>query len=30
MEYNNVKLMGFYEFLERNNLKLELPVELKT
>ncbi len=29
MEYNNEKLMGFYEFLERNNLKFELPVELK-
>jgi len=30
MEYNNEKLIGFYEFLERNNLKFELPVELKT
>jgi hypothetical protein len=30
MEYNNEKLMGFYEFLEKNNLKFELSVELKT
>jgi ferredoxin len=30
MEYNNEKLMGFHEFLEKNNLKFELPVELKT
>jgi len=30
MEYNNEKLMGFYEFLKKNNLKFQLPVELKT
>jgi len=30
MEYNKKKVMGFYEFLEQNNLKHELPVELKT
>ena len=30
MEYNKEKLMGFHEYLERNNLKFELPVELKT
>ena len=30
MEYNKKKLMGFYEYLEKNNLKFELPVELKT
>ena len=29
MEYNNKKLMGFYEFLKKNNLKFELPEELK-
>lgn len=28
MEYNNEKVMGFNEFLEKNNLKFELPVEL--
>ena len=30
MEYNKEKLMGFHEYLEKNNLKFELPVELKT
>jgi ferredoxin/menaquinone-dependent protoporphyrinogen IX oxidase len=30
MEYNNEKLIGFHEFLEKNNLKFELPDELKT
>ena len=30
MEYNNKRLMGFYDFLEKNNLKFELPAELKT
>jgi len=30
MEYNNKKLMGFHTFLGKNNLKFELPVELKT
>jgi len=29
MEYNNKKLIGFFEFLEKNNLKFELPAELK-
>jgi len=29
MEYSNEKLMGFNEFLEKNNLKFELPAELK-
>ncbi len=30
MEYNNEKVMGFLEFLEKNNLTFELPVELRT
>jgi ferredoxin/flavodoxin len=30
MEYSKRKLMGFKEFLEKNNLKFELPVELRT
>ena len=30
MEYNKEKVMGFNEFLEKNNLKFELPVELRT
>ena len=30
MEYNNEKVMGFKEFLKKNDLKFELPVELKT
>ena len=30
MEYNDEKLMGFYEFLKINHLKFQLPVELKT
>lgn len=30
IEYNNKKLMGFYVFLEKNNLQFKLPVELKT
>ena len=30
MEYNNEKIIGFKEFLKRNNLEFELPVELRT
>jgi len=30
MEYDNEKVMGFHEFLEKNNLKFELPVELRS
>ena len=30
MEYNNEKVMGFHEFLEKNNLKFELPIELRS
>lgn len=30
MEYNNEKLIGFHEFLEKNNLIFKLPDELKT
>mgnify|MGYP000975211996 CR=1 FL=1 len=30
MEYDKEKVMGFNDFLEKNNLKFELPVELKT
>jgi len=30
MEYNKEKVIGFNEFLEKNNLKFELPVEPKT
>ena len=30
MEYNKEKVLGFKEYLEKNNLKFELPVELKT
>ena len=30
MEYNNQKVIGFHEYLEKNNLEFELPVELKT
>ena len=30
MEYKKEKLMSFHEYLEKNNLKFELPVELKT
>jgi len=30
MEYNKEKVMGFNEYLEKNNLKFELPVELRT
>jgi len=30
MEYSNKRLMGFYEYLEKNNLNFELPVELSS
>ena len=30
MEYSKEKIIGFKEFLKKNNLKFELPVELKT
>lgn len=30
MEYNKEKVMGFNEFLKKNNLKFELPLEHKT
>ena len=30
MEYSNEKLIGFHEFLEKNNLKFELPIELRS
>jgi hypothetical protein len=30
MEYDKEKIMSFKEFLKKNNLKFELPVELKT
>ena len=30
IEYNGEKLIGFHEFMQKNNLKFELPVELKT
>lgn len=30
MEYKNEKLIGFHEFLEKNNLRFKLPDELKT
>jgi ferredoxin len=30
MEYNKKKLIGFHEYLKKNNLKFDLPVELKT
>ena len=30
MEYDSKQLMGFIEYLEKNNLKFDLPAELKT
>ena len=30
IEYNNEKLIGFHDFLQKNNIEFELPVELKT